>query len=125
MKPIGILFFVTVFVSSTYTQGIPANAKGFPQAGTEGTILVKGTLRADPGWQITGGTAMAWPKAGGAVTQIPLTVKPQKGTQAGEWEAVVSGLPSGQEYNLVVFVNVQSERATVRLGTAPSLVKVK
>ncbi len=94
----------------------------YPHAGSApGTVVVKGTLKVDPGWAGPRHvTVQLWP-GGGEVVERKVAVK------GGVWgPAALSGLPQGVALNVVVdadLTNAAGKQETLR--TEPKMVTTK
>lgn len=103
----------------------PTWATGYPKAGSAaGKIAVKGSINVGaPDKTIGAATIFAWPKDGGAVSTHNFTLPSQSGVT--DWgEAEISGLTSGQDYNVFVQIGVLTPQGTTYyLNTSVGVVR--
>jgi hypothetical protein len=113
-----------------FTSGARANPDwydGFPKTGTNaGTILVRATANFAAG-TTTNGTVIVkyWNTGGGAIKQQNFTIKANQTGPIDTGELTVTGLTSGQKYNVTITIQGMSGGVTYNFTADPGTATAK
>jgi hypothetical protein len=114
-----VLVLLGLAAAPAQAQGTASWTTGYPKAGSgSGTIVIKGTTTPDSGWTVGAtGQVIVWPQNGGASTTQTFSVNCN-----GSWgEVTISGLTTGQTYNVVVQIPVTScSQGGATVATSPA-----
>src|SRR5438093_1249897 len=94
-----VVGLATALPAAGQDDGLVTWGKGYPKAGPKpGQVLVQGSAKPQTGYTLVSATAEIWPKCGGEVTKVKVTLN-NDGTFG---PTTISGLESGSSYNLIV-----------------------